>query len=191
MQEGEVERLGSGKPIKIDVRILASTKKDLKQLVAQGKFREDLYYRLNVWPIYLKPLRERKEDIPILFNKFLEGFCGKQRITVEPEVFEILKNYSWRGNIRELKNLAERMTILAYDGVINVEKLPVEYLNDSYNYEYLNLQDKNLSELLAEFEKSILKNTMIKSKGNKTKASEILGIPPSTLRSKLSKYNLD
>ena len=177
LQENEIERVGSSKPIKVDARILTSTKKDLKQLVAEGKFREDLYYRLNVWPIYLKPLRERVEDIPILFENFVKKYGGNRDISIEPEVFEILKKYSWAGNTRELKNLAERMVILAQDGLITVKKLPVEYFDDSSNVDSHLIGDKNLSDLLSKFEVNILRNALIKSGGNKTKAADMLGIP--------------
>jgi DNA-binding NtrC family response regulator len=191
LQEQEIERVGSSEPIKIDVRIIASTKTDLSKLVKEGKFREDLFYRLNVLPIHLKPLRERKEDIIPLFNYFLNQFSYQKKYEVEDSVYETLKNYHWPGNVRELKNLTERLTILCYDCKITASKLPQELFSTDLDISHLiECQDKSLTEIVEEVEKQLIKNALLKTANNKAKAAELLGLPPSTLKSKIEKYGI-
>lgn len=191
LQEQEIERVGSSEPIKIDVRIIASTKADLSKLVKEGKFREDLFYRLNVLPIHLKPLRERKEDIVPLFNYFLNQFSYQKKYEVEDSVFEILKNYHWPGNVRELKNLTERLTILCYDCKISSSRLPQELFSTEMDYSQLiSDQNKSLTEIVEEVEKKLIQNALLKTANNKAKAAELLGLPPSTLKSKIEKYEI-
>uniref|UniRef100_A0A832G6T1 Sigma-54-dependent Fis family transcriptional regulator n=1 Tax=Ignavibacterium album TaxID=591197 RepID=A0A832G6T1_9BACT len=191
LQEQEIERVGSSEPIKIDVRIIASTKADLSKLVKEGKFREDLFYRLNVLPIHLKPLRERKEDIVPLFNYFLNQFSYQKKYEVEESVFEILKNYHWPGNVRELKNLTERLTILCYDCKITSSRLPQELFSSEMDYSQLiSNQNKSLNEIIEEVEKQLIQNALLKTANNKAKAAELLGLPPSTLKSKIEKYGI-
>ncbi len=188
LQEGEIERVGGNKTISIDVRIIASTKKDLKELVAQGRFREDLYYRLNIYPIILLPIRKRKEDIRSLFDYFLVEFGENSNFEVDEEVYANLYNYDWPGNVRELKNLAERLTIVSLDKKIDLQKLPVEYrTNKTFNENNLST-DKTLPDLLSNLEIKVIKDALEKTSGNKNKAAELLGIPISTLRSKIEKY---
>ena len=191
LQEQEIERVGSSEPIKIDVRIVASTKADLSKLVKEGKFREDLFYRLNVLPIHLKPLRERKEDIVPLFNYFLNQFSYQKKYEVEDSVYEILKNYRWPGNVRELKNLTERLTILCYDCKISSSRLPQELFSTEMDYSQLiSEQNKSLTEIVEEVEKQLIQNALLKTANNKAKAAELLGLPPSTLKSKIEKYEI-
>lgn len=191
LQEQEIERVGSSEPIKIDVRIIASTKADLSKLVKEGKFREDLFYRLNVLPIHLKPLRERKEDIGPLFNYFLNQFSYQKKYEVEDSVYEILKNYRWPGNVRELKNLTERLTILCYDCKITSSRLPQELFSTEMDYNQLiSNQNKSLTEIVEEVEKKLIQNALLKTANNKAKAAELLGLPPSTLKSKIEKYEI-
>jgi len=191
LQEQEIERVGSSEPIKIDVRIIASTKTDLSKLVKEGKFREDLFYRLNVLPIHLKPLRERKEDIIPLFNYFLNQFSYQKKYEVEDSVYETLKNYHWPGNVRELKNLTERLTILCYDCKITASKLPQELFSTDLDISHLiECQDKSLTEIVEEVEKQLIKKALLKTANNKAKAAELLGLPPSTLKSKIEKYGI-
>jgi len=142
LQEKEVERIGSSKPIKIDVRIIAATNRNLEKLIKEGKFREDLYYRINVVPIYIPPLRERKEDIPVLVNYFLEVFNKEygKNVKVSKEVFEVFLNYHWPGNVRELRNVLERMVILDTDGILTYEDLPTELLG--YRTNTLTISEK-------------------------------------------------
>jgi len=189
LQEQEVERLGSSKTIKIDVRVIASTKADLKKLIEEGKFRKDLYYRLNIYPLHLPPLRERKNDIPLLFNYFLKCFSQKIKISVEEDVFEVLKNYNWPGNTRELKNLAERLVIVSRGSEITTDMIPdeIKFFNNLPNE---NLKGKGMVEIVKNLEITLIKDALVKSNGNKNKAAELLNIPVSTLRSKMEKYNL-
>lgn len=188
LQEGEIERIGSNKTIKLDIKVIAATKKDLLELSEKGFFREDLYYRLNVMPINIKPIRQRPEDIAVLFQHFVNYFA-KTHIQIQPEVFEILQKYRWKGNIREIKNLAERMVILADNNVIDTNKLPVEIKQIS-NEIALSATNKPLNEYMSEVEIKLIKEALIKNGNNKTKAAELLGIPLNTLRSKLEKYNI-
>jgi DNA-binding NtrC family response regulator len=191
LQEQEIERVGSSKPIKIDVRIIASTKADLNKLVKEGRFREDLYYRLNILPLYLKPLRERKEDIIPLFNYFLNSFSPKRQFKVADSVYEILMNYHWPGNVRELKNIAERLSILCHDCKITPERLPREMMDATINIRsFIENPQTSLVEIIEEVEKQLIQNALIKTGNNKAKAAELLGLPPSTLKSKIEKYQI-
>ncbi|MFA3781632.1 sigma-54-dependent transcriptional regulator [Melioribacteraceae bacterium 4301-Me] len=192
LQEQEIERVGSSEPIKIDVRVIASTKADLNKLIKEGKFREDLYYRLNVLPINLKPLRERKDDIIPLFNYFLNQFAYQKQFQIEENVFEVLQNYDWPGNVRELKNITERLSILCYDCRITTSRLPGELFSNKKNLEaIISDQNKSLNEILEEVEKSLIQKALIKTGNNKAKAAELLGLPPSTLKSKIEKYGIN
>lgn len=191
IQEQEIERVGSSEPIKIDVRIIASTKAELSSRVKEGKFREDLFYRLNVLPVHLKPLRERKDDIIPLFNYFQNQFADQRKFQVEENVYEIVRNYSWPGNVRELKNITERLSILCYDCKITTNRLPVELLSNKIDLEtIISDQDKPLNEILELVEKSLIQKALLKSGNNKAKAAELLGLPPSTLKSKIERYNI-
>ncbi|RMD51361.1 MAG: sigma-54-dependent Fis family transcriptional regulator, partial [Ignavibacteria bacterium] len=191
LQENEIERVGSNKPIKIDVRVVASTKVNLEKLVEEGKFREDLYYRLNVFPINLPPLRNRKEDIRILIKKFVEHFAEGRSITVEEDFFEILTQYHWPGNVRQLKNFIERCMILAADGVIHKGMIPREYCTSENMLSIDDLDGKSLPDIISEFEMNIIKSFLDKNGWNKTKTAEELGIPLNTLRSKMEKFGLN
>ncbi len=188
LQEGEIQRIGSNKTIKLNVKIIAATKKDLGQLAEQGLFREDLYYRLNVLPIKLYAIRERIEDVAILFEYFVNHFA-KKPIQILPEVYEILKQYSWKGNIREIKNIAERTVILMSNNKITPVDLPLE-IKENQTIQKSYEITKPLNEQLAEIEINLIIDALSKSNNNKTKAAELLQIPLNTLRSKMEKYGL-
>lgn len=191
LQEYEIERVGSSTPIKVDVRIIASTKKNLRELVNQGKFREDLYYRLNILPINLKPLRERKEDILPLFNYFISKFGNIENKNVDESFLSALKNYKWPGNVRELKNLSERLIIM-HQGNLSITHLPLEYLDNNNVDDIVNkISTNNLNDIIEQVEIKLIKSALEKNKGNKAKAAEQLGLPPSTLKNKIEKYKLD
>jgi DNA-binding NtrC family response regulator len=191
LQESEIEKVGSSSTIKIDIRLIASTKKNLLQLVKEGTFREDLYYRLNIFPINLLPLRERKKDTKIIFKHFIQKFSENKILPVSEDVFDRLFKYSWPGNIRELKNIAERMVILASnDEVIGLKHIPLEIKNDSLSAIHNIIGTKPLEETLSEIEIASINFALEKSNQNKSKAAEILGIPPSTLRTKMLKHNI-
>jgi len=190
LQENEIERVGSSKPIKIDVRVIASTKADLRILVNEGRFREDLFYRLNVFPIEIAPLRERKSDIPLLIDKFIAHFGYSNQVDVENSVYELLKTYDWPGNVRELKNFVERSIILTRNGKIERKIVPIEFYQQSKKILDNRNYDGTLPEIVSIFEKEVIISAIQKAEGNKNKAAELLGIPLTTLRSKIDKLNI-
>jgi transcriptional regulator with PAS, ATPase and Fis domain len=192
LQESEIEKVGSSTTIKIDIRLIASTKKNLRQIVNEGKFREDLYYRLNIFPINLAPLRERKKDIKKIFSHYVQKYLNNPNISIDNEVFNILEKYPWPGNIRELKNIAERMVILSSnDDIIEVKHIPIGIKNPAEVDIKKLIGSKTLEETLSEIEIASIKLALEKAKQNKTKAAEILGIPTSTLRTKMDKYKME
>ncbi len=191
LQEKEFERVGGTETIKTDVRIIASTKADLRQLVKEGKFREDLFYRLNVFPIHIKPLRERKEDIPLLAKYFMEEFSPNKKIEIKKDALDLLVNYSWPGNVRELKNLMERLSLVADDGIIDTTKIPFEFCIPVDSIPEFAIGRKTLDKFLEDIEIKTIRSTVQKTNGNKAKAAELLGIPTSTLRSKIEKYKIE
>ncbi len=189
LQERKFERVGGGTPIPIDVRVIASTKADLKKLVDEGKFREDLYYRLNVFPIHLKPLRERREDIPVLVDYFINIKFGK-KVQVSPSVINAMQNYPWPGNVRELKNIVERLLLLAENGKIHASSLPPEILQGGSEPPPAELGRDSLDDMVRSYETSIIQQALQESNGNKAKAAELLKIPATTLRSKVQKFGI-
>lgn len=192
MQEREFERLGGTKTIKVDVRIIAATNKDLNEMVKKERFRQDLYYRLNVVPIKLPPLRERKEDIPLLIEYFLlksSSISGKSKKNMSQEAIERLMDYNWPGNIRELENVIERCVVIKHGELIGLEDLPEYIINYKENNEEAVLYKLNSAVDTAERE-TILK-TLRECNSNRTKASEILGISRRSLHRKIIKYNIE
>lgn len=191
LEEGEFEKVGGEKTLKVDVRIIASTKKDLREMANNGEFRQDLFFRLNVMPIVLKPLRERKEDIKDLFNHFLHSAAKPNEIIVNEEIFQFLENYHWSGNVRELKHLVERLAIISKGNVISVEDLPYEIMHTNWRQtDGFKHNSITLDKYIDEIEKKIILDTLTHTAGNKSKAAELLGIPYSTLRTKIEKHNI-
>ena len=174
LEESEFEKVGGEKTIKVNVRVIAATKKDLRKLVDEGKFREDIFYRLNVFPIILKPLRERKSDIKELFYFFLNNKIKSDNIKIQSEVLQILENYYWPGNVRELKHLVERLVIISSGNDITISHLPMEILSSNVTSVKSYSDSQSLDDYLFEVEKGILINTLTKTAGNKSKAAEIL-----------------
>lgn len=192
IEQQEIERVGGCETIKINVRLIASTKIDLKKLVDEGKFREDLYYRLNVFPIIIPPLKERKDDIPELVYFFIKLLGQDRKISVTDNAMQMIIQNDWKGNVRELKNFVERLILLASDNVISIDKIPLEFQKDLNQFQIAeSFNNKTLTESLDSFEINLLQSALEKSHGNKSKAAELLGVPLSTLRSKLQKHNLD
>jgi len=191
IEQREVEKVGSSSSIPVDVRIIASTKKDLKELVQEGKFREDLFYRLNVFPINLAPLRDRKKDIEEIFSYYFEKYSGHSKIELDDEIISLLEDYNWHGNVRELKNIAERLAIVVNDGKLRLEDMPIEIQNHQELNICSKIGNKPLDKILADIEVDSIMCALKRSKYNKKKAAEILGIPPSTLRTKMNKYNIE
>ena len=192
LEEREIRRVGGVKIIKIDVRIISATNVDLKQAVKDGKFRYDLYYRLNVIPIYLPPLRERKEDIPVLVEHFLEKYSKvfrKKNDGLSPEALECLMDYDWPGNIRELKNVIERLVALKDESMIKPVDLPFDIFikgNLTRNFN----ADGGLKEASRDFEKQYIEAVLKRSGGNQVKAAKILGIHRNALFNKMKSLGL-
>lgn len=191
LEEGEIERVGSGQTVKVDVRVIASTKKNLKDLVAEGKFREDLYYRLNVFPINLPPLRERPGDIEMLAKHFVRVFSEGANVKIDDEVIEILKNYPFPGNVREIRNLMERLVLMASDGVITKKLIPIDVRFPGKPHTCFYFENKALDEIIKEIETNAIRDALLRSGGNKAKAAQILQVPASTLKSRIEKLGIE
>jgi len=197
LEQKTIEKVGDNTSLPIDARIVFATNKDLKQLVNQGKFRQDLYFRINVIPVYIPPLRERKEDIPILSTLFLERLAFKTNRPpkiISPEVMKIFMNYNWPGNIRELKNCIEYAFMTCQEKVITYKYLPPDILEDQ---NIINTFHKHSQTVLSynkntntNSEKYQIIEILKKTKGNQTKAAVLLGISRVTLWHKLKKYNI-
>ncbi|NIV12529.1 MAG: response regulator [Aliifodinibius sp.] len=191
LQEQEFERVGDSRSIKVDVRVIAATNKDLEQRMKEGKFREDLYYRLSVIPIQIPPLRERKEEIPYLVDFFIQRYGKERKIEVSPEVIDLLQNYDWPGNIRELENIIERALVLTTDNRITVNNLPANIAQKakagSTVLESFIAEDVSLEEA----ERQIIAQTLRRTGGNRSKAARILKIPRHVLLYRMKKFGLE
>ncbi|WP_276381300.1 sigma-54 dependent transcriptional regulator [Flavobacterium sp. H4147] len=182
LQEKEITRIGSTTPEKIDVRIICATNSNINDMIAKGTFREDLYYRINVIKIDTTPLRERKDDIALLTQRFLKKYgieYNKPQITMDEKVLEILMRYSWPGNIRELENIIQRMIILSNGNNISLQEVP-EYLK--YNIP----KHEEPFKSLREYEKELILKVLLAVDNNKTKAAKILQIDRKTLNQKIA-----
>jgi len=191
LQEKEFERVGGTKTIKVDVRFIIATNKNLPEMVKQGQFREDLYYRINVFTINLPPLRERREDIPYLVDHFLN--INSKQVKISPLALQIIAGYSWPGNIRELKNTIERATVLTETEIIEPAHLPLHVAGvitaDS-------LHDRSIDSLtvddrLDEVEKGLIIEALTRTGGVQVKAAEILGINQRSLWHRIKKHGID
>jgi two-component system, NtrC family, response regulator AtoC len=183
------ERVGSIKPISVDTRLVCATNQNLKEMVENGDFREDLYYRLNVVPIYLPPLRERKDDIPLLLTHFLKFYAKENGVPVpqlDTSAIHVLQDYRWPGNIRELRNFAENTVVLHRGGVITEYDLDNRFRAGSPVNVAVEGVQSNLS--VEENEKHLLRKALTQVKGNRTKAAELMGISRRTLHRKLDKW---
>jgi DNA-binding NtrC family response regulator len=190
IQDGSFERVGSEVSRRVDTRIIAATKHDLWELVEEGRFRRDLYYRLNVIQIILPPLRERKEDIPLLIEHFLKKYAPGRTIDISPEIMELFMQFNWDGNVRELEHMIERMVLLAKDGTVDKNALSPKIRDYvSSNTEFV-FERMKLPDYLFDMEKRILEEGLRRSLGSKTKAADTLGVPLPTLKSKLKKFGL-
>jgi len=186
LEEKEFTRVGGNEPIKVDVRVISATNKDLRKAIEKQEFREDLYYRLNVVNIELPPLRERKEDVPLLAEHFLNKFASENRKEISgfsPEAIEFLLDCDWPGNVRELENAIERAVILAKDSRISIDDLPQENLSLGYS----TASKKSIKEV----EKEHILNVLRKTGDNYSEAARILGISRMTLYNKAKEYGFD
>ena len=191
IQDKEIEREGSAKTIKVDVRLVIATNVDLGEAVRKGEFREDLYYRINVVPVKLPPLRERREDIQEFVRLFMDKYSKRFRKDVNKmtdSAMEILMNYNWPGNIRELENLIERLVAVADNNVISQEDIPVEY----YLFEKLegDTQASLLEDACNTFERNFILKTMEQERWSRTRTANTLGIPISTLKYKFNRLSI-
>jgi transcriptional regulator with GAF, ATPase, and Fis domain len=203
LQEMTFERVGSSEPIQVDVRIVAATHQNLEKLIREGRFREDLFYRLNVFPIHVPPLRDRREDIPELAQHFLKQYAqaaGKIELRIDDDALLVLKNHSWPGNVRELENVIERAVVVAEGGVVTTEDLPAELLADQEVPSLLaSAAETNDSLLLGTAERAErerrereqLVRALAACRGNKSEAARALGVPRSTFISRLKKHGLN
>jgi len=194
LQENKVLRIGADTPKDIDVRIISASNKNLHKMVESGTFREDLYYRLNVVRIDLPPLRDRREDIPILVDAFIKNFCRQNNVDeprMMPEVFNILTSYNWEGNIRELKNTVEHLVVFSRNGKIELESVPEQIIERSLSGVREKETSFDLESCVAKTEIDLLSRVMEMADGNKSKAAKILNIPRSTLYYKLKYYRLE
>jgi len=196
IQEKEFMRLGGVDNIKVDVRIIAATNTSLKQLVDQGGFREDLYYRLNVINIVLPALRQRKEDIPLLVHHFLAKYGeenGRPDLTLEREALQALMEYEWPGNVRELENVIERAVVLAEGTTLDRRLIP-DHIRaaPSFRVPQVVVPEEGISfrEVITDFEKKLIESSLETSGGVQKKAAELLGLKPTTLNEMIKRYNI-
>ncbi|MCX7792977.1 MAG: sigma-54 dependent transcriptional regulator [Thermodesulfovibrionales bacterium] len=192
IENGTFRRVGGISDIKVDVRIIAATNKDIKKEVEEGKFREDLYYRLNVIPVHIPPLRERREDIPLLIEHFIKKYHpGK---SISQEAMEALKNYRWRGNVRELENVIERLCLLVSSDLIELKDLPPEIIIDAKEKPLipeLTPSGINLDRIVEEIEKQYIMKALKLTKNTKVEAARLLGLTFRSFRYRLKKYNIE
>jgi two-component system response regulator AtoC len=197
LQEGMVEKLGSHRPIVVDIRVIAATNRDPQQAVRDGLLREDLYYRLNVFRIDLPPLREHREDIPVLAKHFLAKRGGE----VDSQAMEKLNAYDWPGNVRELENILERATIVSHGNIIKTEHLPIDvrlstlkpvYGSAGNSTDHAEQSSENLSIPLAteSIERTLIEKALKKTGGNKSKAARLLEISERSLWNKIANYHI-
>jgi DNA-binding NtrC family response regulator len=189
LEEERLRRLGGKSEITVDVRVISATNRDLKEEIKVGRFREDLYFRLNVFHINLAPLKERRDDIPVLVQHFIDRFgrdAGKKLQGVSPQAMKLLGDYAWPGNIRELRNTLERAVILCGTGAIEPEHLPSELAAGGGESVYLKLP---YGLPLREIEKEYILATLSRLQNNKARTAQALGISEKTLYNKLYRYS--
>jgi transcriptional regulator with PAS, ATPase and Fis domain len=198
LQEREFERVGGNTTIKVDVRIIAATSSNLEQMVKEGTFREDLYYRLNVIPINLPPLRERREDIPLLVQRFISQFCEGHKLemkSMSPQVIKAMMAYEWPGNVRQLENIVERMVALTGSRTaIMPTDLPPEIQNrDALNYvPMIEIPEEgiNFTNVVTDMERELILQSLRKANGNKKLAAKLLNLKRTTLIEKIKRIGL-
>jgi Nif-specific regulatory protein len=191
LQEREFERVGGTQTMKVDVRVIAATNRNLETLMEKGKFREDLYYRLNVFPIYVPPLRERKSDVLLLADFFVERYAAANNKRIQricTHAIDMLMSYHWPGNVRELENSIERAVLLSNEGVIYGYHLPPTLQTSSYSgtIQYGTLQGE-----VDRYERDLIMDALKTSRGNMSKAAKILNTSERIIGLRVQKYNID
>jgi DNA-binding NtrC family response regulator len=193
LQEQEFERVGSSTTLRVNARVIATTNRDLKQWVAKGRFREDLYYRLSVLPIYLPPLRDREEDIESLANSFFQQFSQQQGVEVKtfsPDAATMMREYQWPGNVRELENLIERLCVLhRSDALLTAADLTPWFDQTDRSRKPTPDSEVRSGHLLADMEREVIENTLRRHRGHRQKTARELGIGVRTLSMKLKRWN--
>lgn len=192
LQEREIDVLGDPHPHRIDVRILAATNQNLHVMMEAGKFREDLYYRLSVAPLFVPSLRERREDIPLLIHHILAKLkrrIGKE-VALDEEAIEVLQGYHWPGNVRELENLLERLVVFSKADRIEVRNLPSQFHQPSRVQQQVQLALPAEGFSLDQLERDIIKNALVQNDWNQTQTAKYLGITRNTLIYRMQKFNL-
>jgi two-component system nitrogen regulation response regulator NtrX len=197
LQEQKIQRVGGSRPISVNVRIIATTNKNLEKEIERGTFREDLYYRLNVIPIEVAPLRERIEDLPILVEVFLEEFAVQNRSKhkmMSPSAISMLSSYAWPGNVRELRNLVERLAIMVDKDVIDAADMPDSYRPGAYNEKMFPAASQfmkidNFKEARKAFEKEFIKRKLLQNENNITKTAKSIKVGRSYLHKKIKSLN--
>ncbi len=193
LQERKFERVGGSRTIEVDVRVIAATNKDLEEEIENGNFRQDLYYRLNVLPFHVPPLRERREDIPLLVQHFLTHFCsqeGRPTKTMEQAALDAMMNYNWPGNVRELKNLVERLVIMVQNDTITRDHLPEAILGTTANSTVAS-SASTLKEAREQFEKDFIRQKLTEFEGNISRTAEAIEMERSNLHRKLKAYGIE
>ncbi len=187
LQEREIERLGSNKKIKVDFRLITSTNRNLFDEIKEGRFRKDLYYRINVVQIEVPPLRDRLQDVPLLATAFMNEFCAREKklISIPENIMELLKNYTWPGNVRQLRNVIERAVVLSHGKSMNISVLPKEI-----SIEPVGSQRTSKIKSLKDIEYNAILKTLSVANGNKSKAARQLGISRKSLYKRLRDYNI-
>ncbi|MBF7084567.1 sigma-54-dependent Fis family transcriptional regulator [Desulfallas sp. Bu1-1] len=191
LQEKTFERVGGTETLRVDVRVIAATNRDLRQLIREGLFREDLFYRLNVVQIHLPPLRERREDIPLLVEHFIQKFGTAYKVnSISPEAMSLLEQYDWPGNVRELQNIVERASIICRGHEIQPEHLPseIQRIHTQKRGIIIRFPDQGLS--MEQLEKELIVKALEKSGGNQTKAAKLLGISRSAFLYRSQKHGI-
>jgi len=197
LESRELMRVGGTTPIPIDVRLITATKVDLKEMVDRGAFRPDLYYRINVVPIVIPPLRDRRDDISPIVRHFLNRYTPDRTVVIAEDALQALTNYSWPGNIRELRNVVQRMALFA-NGEIQLKDLPPECRGDApldlivkACHRCFTEENMTFDQVVSCLEVNLLRQALRNSAGNRTQAAKALGMSLSTLRDKLKKYNVE
>ncbi len=193
LQEKEFERVGGEKTIKVSIRLIAATSRDLEAQVSSGKFREDLYYRLNVVPIYLPPLKERRVDIPILAEYFLKKYNeeNNKSVKITPEILDVLVDYEWPGNVRELENTIERLVVMSAKKMIGVADLPLNIRNRSGRVSGAIQTKDALPAAIADIEKAKILDAMRNTGWVQSKAARLLGLTPRQIGYKIKRYGIE
>jgi two-component system nitrogen regulation response regulator NtrX len=191
LQECSIQRVGGDELIEVDIRVIAATNKDLKQCIRNGEFREDLFYRLNVIPIVVPPLRDRREDIAILIDHFVRRYSRGKRKQVGEGTLRLLQSYPWPGNVRELKNWAERACILSQSETIDTFSLTeIGEVEPSGELDAFSFEEKTLRQARAAFEKQFIMKMLSENGGNISKTAQTIGVERSHLHKKMKTYGI-